>query len=200
VKLDAHPAPTAGPGDHELEILKAKQEKPAAPADGDGPGEVETLKAKLAGDAAPAEDDTSTLKIKRRKAPGVEAPSEVEALKSKLAGKAVAATTETMTRSQVEAEPVEPARRSRLPREAAGTMPTVTVELHRKAPSAEQRRRPLFDLAFLLVLGLWGIACAVALTAGTQWWLFVLSLAATTAVLLFALWESTAFGQESREK
>jgi hypothetical protein len=200
VKLDGHPAATAGPGDHELEILKAKQEKPAAPADGGGPGEVETLKAKLAGDAAPVGDDTTTLKIKRRKAPGVEAPNEVEALKSKLAGKAVAATAETPTRSQVEAEPVERARRSRLPREAAGSTPTATVDQRRKAPNAEPRRRPLFDLVFLLVVGLWAIAFAVALTAGTQWWLFVLCLAATTAALLFTLWESTAFGQESRER
>jgi hypothetical protein len=223
VKLDAHPAPTAGPGDHELEILKAKQEKPAAPADGDGPGEVETLKAKIARNAADAttrdvlkekradgvaastsalpEDEPAILKAKR----GHSAASadDVETLKAKLAGN-VAATEGKTAPSAPQETWVAPARTRASPSDAGRWAPVraTLATPNRVAASrvAESRRRSAFDLAFVLVLILWGVAIAVALTAGPQWWLFACCLAASVLALLLALYDSAGFREESHDR
>jgi hypothetical protein len=153
---------------------------------------------RAAGSAStPAEDELAILKAKRAKPAArvdIERPDEVETLKAKLAG-SVARTQSETTRDAAGAKSVERGTRPKtLPRKAAAKTP-VRARLNLPEAAADRPRLPAFDLAFVLVLGLWGIAFALALTTGAQWWLFAVCLVATGAVLVFALFDPT-FGRE----
>jgi hypothetical protein len=159
---------------------------------------------RAAGSAStPAEDELAILKAKRGKPAArvdIERPDDVETLKAKLAGNVAKTKGETTTRTAAEAKSLERgAPPKTLPRKAAGMAP---VRAKRNLPdaAADGPRLSAFDVAFVLVLGLWGIAFALALTTGAHWWLFVLCSVATAAALLFGLLDSTAFRPQRRQE
>jgi hypothetical protein len=224
-KLDVDPASTSSPGHSEREILKAKRGKSASPVDAEHPEEVERLKAKLARSEAATDtktpdvlktksvergassakkpaDQLEILKAKRHKAApvDVERPGQVETLKAKLVGDGAATDAETAIGKALEAKSIEgDARPKTSPSQAAGV---ASAGARRDLPASaasdepERRGRSAFDLAFVLVLGLWGIAFIQALMTGAHWWLFVLCTAATAGVTLFGLLDSTWFKKE----
>jgi hypothetical protein len=200
-----HPAQTTGPEDYEGDILKGKQSARAGPVDAEAPDEVQTLKAKLAGTAAASEAQDEELEILKAKggnrsgAVDVERMDEVETLKAKLGGDRAPGEGHMTTHSAREASAERDAPRRARRRPAARAAPVETnrrPQVKRAAP----RRQSAFDLAFVLVLCLWGIALVLALMTGAQWWLFVLCTAATAGVVVFGLLDSTAFENKSRQR
>jgi hypothetical protein len=209
-----HGTSTNSSVNRELEVLKAKRGEPAAAVDVEHLDEVEALKAKLAGNAAakdetrsldllrtksvdrgapttdtPADDELETLKAKRGK-PGaldVERPDEVQALKVKLAGNLAATEGETARRAvrKTKLERSSPA--DTLPRGAFAVASTVGSASVAASDGAALRRRSAFDLAFALVVALWALAVALALTTGAAWWFFGFCVVVTVAVALFGL-------------
>jgi hypothetical protein len=197
---------TSSPSDHELEILRAKRGEPAV--DVERSDEAAVLKAKLARHLAatehettsldvlkaklvkrnraaarnPADDELEILKAKRGMPSGfdVKDPDDVGTLRAKVAGND-AATDERTTRTALETKTAE--RGALTQREAV-------------AP----RGRSAFDLGFALIVALWSLAVALALTTGATWWFFGFCVVATTAVLLFGLLDSPAFRQKSRQR
>jgi hypothetical protein len=205
-KFDVHPAQTTDPEDHERDILKGKRSARAGPIDAEAPDEVQTLKAKLAGTAAAGEAPDDELEILKAKGgdPGrpldVERTDEVETLKAKLRGDGSATKGQTTTPIPREAQSVERDEPPMAERGQAARMPPVETKRRPQPEGAAPRRQSAFDLAFVLVLCLWGVALVLALMTGAQWWLFVLCTAATAGVVLFGLLDSTAFENRSRQK
>ena len=163
--------------------------------------EVETLKAKLAGSVAPTEaQDEEVLKAKSRnasRAADVEPMDDVETLKAKLGRGRAAPVGHTTAR---EGRPVvrdTPPRAA--PRPAARLEPE-EVARRPQPTGAGPRRQSAFDLAFVLVLFLWGVALLLALKTGAQWWLFVLCSAATAGVVLFGLLDAAAVESKTRRE
>jgi hypothetical protein len=179
-----HPAQTTGPEEHE-------------------PDEVETLKAKLAGTLAPSErqdDEFEVLKAKSRtssRAVDVQPMDDVETLKAKLGRASVATAGHTTARTE-EKPVVRDAPRRAAPR-SARLEPEETTRVPQLSEPAP-RRQSAFDLAFVLVLCLWGIALLLALKTGAQWWLFVLCSAATAGVVLFGLLDTAALESKVRRE
>lgn len=203
-----HPAQTTGPEDHERDILKDKRSARAGPvnADAPAPDEAQTLKAKLAGTAVGSEAQDDELQILKAKsgndsrAVEVERMDEVETLKAKLGGDRAATEGQTATRT---ARVAKSAEHDALPN-AKGTEAARVAAVQTKRPpqlkESAPRGRSAFDLAFVLVLCLWGVALVLALRTGAQWWLFVLCSAATAGVALFGVLDSTAFERKSGQK
>jgi hypothetical protein len=197
-----HPAQTTGPEDHEPDDLEGRQEAPAGPVAAAAPDEVQTLKAKLAGTVAPDEsedDEFEILKAKSKGASGavdVQPMDDVEMLKAKLGRPRTATVGHTTAR-------VKPPERDRppraVPRPAARLGPDETTRRHQPTDAAPGRQSA-FDLAFVLVLCLWGVALLLALKTGAQWWLFVLCSAATAGVVLFGLLDAAAVENKSRRE
>jgi hypothetical protein len=200
-----HPAQTTGPEEHERDILKGKRSAHAGPVNAEAPDEVQTLKAKLAGTAAASEAQDDELEILKAKSgnPGravdVERTDEVETLKAKL-GDSTAIEGQTTTRNAPEAKSAERDAPPKAKRRQATPVAPVETKRRPQLNEAAARGQSAFDLAFVLVLGLWGIALVLALMTGAQWWLFVLCTAATAGVVLFGLLDSTAFENKSRPK
>jgi hypothetical protein len=202
-----HPAQTTGPEDHEPDDLKDKQGASAGGVAAAPPDEVQTLKAKLAGTLAPSEGQDDELEVLKAKsgnasrAVDVEPMDDVEMLKAKL-GRARAATVGHATART--AREVMPAERDTPPmavarRPAARVGPEETTRLP-QLREATSRRQSAFDLAFVLVLFLWGVALLLALKTGAQWWLFVLCSAATAGVVLFGLLDAAALERKSAQE
>jgi hypothetical protein len=199
-KFDVHPAQTTDPEDHERDILKGKRSARARPIDAEAPDEVNTLKAKLAGAAVASEAQDEEVEILRAKSGNPEHTLDrTETLKAKLSGGRTAAEgqTTTPTAHAALAEQDAPAKADR--RQAVRMTP-VETKRRPQPEGAAPRRQSAFDLAFVLVLCLWGVALVLALMTGAQWWLFVLCTAATAGVVLFGLLYSAAFENKSRQK
>lgn len=199
-----HPAQTTDPEDHEHDILKGKQSARADPVDAETPDEVQTLKAKLAGTAAASEAQDDGLEILKAKGgPGravdVERTDEVQTLKAKLGGDRAATEGETATPTAPDAKPAERGATPKAKRRQAARAAPVETKNRPQLNETAPRRQSAFDIAFMLVLFLWGIALVLALKTGAQWWLFVLCTAATAGVVLFGLLDSTALENKSRQ-
>jgi hypothetical protein len=200
------PAHTTGAEDHEREILKGKLGTPAAPVNAQAPDEVQTLKAKLAGTAAADEAQDDELEILKAKsgnagrAVDVERTDEVETLKAKLGDDRAATEGQTTTPTGRETRSAERDPFPAAKRRQAARVAQVETKHRPQLKETGPRRQSAFDLAFVLVLCLWGIALLLALRTGAQWWLFVLCTAATAGVVLFGLLDWTAFENKSRQK
>lgn len=194
---------TAGPGDDEhadeVDRMKAKLAGNEAANETKTPNVLKTKSVErgASSTSAPADDELEILKAKRAKAaaPGDgQRLDQVETSKAKLAGKSAAPEDTTTTRNALDTKSVaRDARRKTLPKKAAGVESARRRRhLPNKAAGEEpaRRRQSAFDLAFVVVLGLWGIALVIALMTGAQWWLFVLCTAATAGALLFGLLDS----------
>jgi fatty acid desaturase len=83
-----------------------------------------------------------------------------------------------------------------LRREAAGVASVRATANERVAPPG----RSAFDLAFALVIALWALAVALALTTGAEWWFFSFCVVATTVAAVFGILDSTAFRQKRRQR
>lgn len=204
----------------ELEILKGKRGKPAAAVGVERRDEVEAVNAKLAGNAAveretqtlnllktkamerggsatstPTDHELEILKAKRGKGSvDSQRPDEVGALKAKLAGSPAATEGETTTRTALETKlAARPGPPQALRREAAGHASGNATANERVTPP----RRSAFDLAFALVVALWALAVALALTTGAEWWFFSFCVVVTLAVALFGVLGSTGFRHQN---
>jgi hypothetical protein len=203
-----YPAQTTGPEDHEGDILKGKRSARAGPGDADAPApdEVQTLKAKLAGTAAASEAQDDELEILKAKsgnpsrAGEVERMDEMETLKAKLGGDRAATEGQTTTRTTRVAKSAEHDALPNAKRREAARVAAAQTKRRSQLKEAAPRRRSPFDLAFVLVLCLWGVALVLALRTGAQWWLFVLCSAATAGVALFGFLDSAASEKKSGQK
>lgn len=168
--------------DDDLARLKAKLDHPASRMSR-ADGELETLKAKRGKPAGSV---------------GVERADEVETLKAKLASTPVVTEGEWTTPNGLKTKSVERgAPRRTLPRAAADGVASQRVKLDVRDEAANDEANPVFDLAFVLVIGLWGIGVALAATRGAEWRFFVFCVVVTAAVALYGLLDSRRRSHES---
>jgi hypothetical protein len=194
----------------EVETLKAKLAGNAAATETTTRNVLKTKSVErgASSTSTPADEGLETLRAKRGKPAGpidVERPDDVETLKAKLAGFGAASEGETTTRSALAPRSIKPGvpPPKTLPRKAAGeASPRAKLDLPAEAANKEAARGRLsaFDLAFVLVLGLWGVVFVHALMTQAHWWLFVLCSTATAGVVLFGLLDSTAFERKVGQK
>jgi hypothetical protein len=168
--------------DDDLARLKAKLDHPAS-GGSRADGELETLKAKR---GKPADSV------------GGERADEVETLKAKLASTPVATEGERTTSNPLKTKSLERgAPRRTLPRSAAVGVASQRAKLDVRHETADDEADPVFDIAFVLVIGLWGIGVALALTRGAEWRFFAFCVVVTVAVALFGLLDSRRRSHES---
>lgn len=156
--------------------------------------------------STPAHDELEILKAKLAKPGGleVERPDEVQALKAKMAGNSTATEGETTASASTVSKTNFVERGSpteTLPRGGFGVASVKATPAYvdnRVSDGDVLRRRSAFDLAFAVVVALWALAVALALTTGAKWWFFGFCVVATTAVLLFGLLDSPGFRQKWR--
>jgi hypothetical protein len=223
---DVHRTSTSTPAGHEFEVLKSKRAEPASAGDVEPADEVEALKEKLAGNVAHLELETTSLDVLKKKsgkraAPSastpahdeleilkaklgkpasldVKRPEEVQALKAKIAGNATA--TEGRAPAVGKTKFVERgAPTETLPRGGFGVASIEAAPAFVDTGVSDGdmvRRRSAFDLVFALVIALWALAVALALTTGAEWWFFGFCVVVTTAAALFGLLAPSGFRQE----
>jgi hypothetical protein len=190
----------------EVEALKEKLAGNVAAPDHDTTS-LDVLKKKSGERVAPsastpAHDELEILKAKLGKPSGLEfeRPDEVQALKAKTAGNSTATEGETTAPTVGKTKFVERgAPTETLPRGGFGVASVKATPAFvdtRVRDGAVPRRRSAFDLAFALVIALWALAVALALTTGAEWWFFGSCIVVTTAVALFGLLASSGVREE----
>jgi hypothetical protein len=151
--------------------------------------------------STPAHDELEILKAKLGKPGGLEfeRPDEVQALKAKIAGNSTATEGETRAPTVGKTKFVERgAPTETLPRGGFGVASVKATPAFvdtRVRDGDVPRRRSAFDLAFALVIALWALAVALALTTGAEWWFFGSCVVVTTAVAVFGLLASSGVRQ-----
>lgn len=183
----------------EVEALKAKLAGNSAAAEHEKTRldvlKTKSVRRRASSASSLVHEELEILKAKRGApgARGAERADDLDPLKAKIAGNPAETEGEATSRNTVRktrlVERSTPT--TNLPRGGFG----VASVSARSAPvgssdGAPLRRRSAFDLAFALVLALWALAVALALTTRAEWWFFGFCVVVTVAVALLGLLDS----------